>query len=183
MKATEKQAPNALALAKITRKFRKTFGSGKTWSERGAVTQFFDPRAARSITPKMTEWFGEPIAVEEDGALTIWWNDDLKVHHRLRIGKNNCHLMTDYMSPGKQVPDTHRIWIELVRPQSAEHANHVCELANNMLKRLFSPDTTFAFWWNDSKGCYCLTKDEAGGFLELADRGHWFNLDYVGREL
>lgn len=78
----------------------------------------------------------------------------------------------------KAIPGN-RIWIELDKPTGAEHGQLQCELANALLDRLSPPGkpSTARFWYSDRKARYNLTVDEAGGFLELADRGHWFNLD------
>ncbi len=68
---------------------------------------------------------------------------------------------------------TNRIWIELDKSTSEEHAQKQCDLANKVLKKLGFKHYEFF----PGKRGYCLVKDEAGGYIELADNGHWFNLD------
>lgn len=74
---------------------------------------------------------------------------------------------------------TNRIWIELDKPKDDAHAETQCELANKLLKRMFGEDAYYKFWYAPSKKRYCLTTSVAGTFTELADRGQWFNLDYL----
>ena len=73
-----------------------------------------------------------------------------------------------------------RVWIELERPSSDEEGERRAELACRMLRRLGVERGTPVFW--HTKGCYCFTIDEAGSYAEAADNGHWYNLDYFGRE-
>lgn len=73
-----------------------------------------------------------------------------------------------------------KIWIELAKPTSKEHAEEQCALANKMLKKLGFKHYEF-FVDFDWAYRYSLVKDEAGGFVELADNGHWFNLDIAAR--
>jgi len=72
---------------------------------------------------------------------------------------------------------SNRIWIELDKPKSEEHAQKQCELANKMLVKLGI--TTMHFW--AGKRGYNITTDSAGSFLECSDRGHWFNLDHIAQ--
>lgn len=91
-----------------------------------------------------------------------------------------------------------RVWLELERPstqnnkpipnQSQEErdalGNKRAKLASNMLRILgymptYKGEVVF---WNERKQNYCFTMDEAGGFVESGDNGHWFNLDYFGKE-
>lgn len=66
-----------------------------------------------------------------------------------------------------------RIWIELDKPESKEHAEEQCRLANKLLKRLGLE--VMEFWW--SSGAYYLTLNDSQMFVKCVDRGHWFNLD------
>lgn len=86
----------------------------------------------------------------------------------------------------KSVPpkEGNRIWIELEKPRDKADADKQCELANNMLKRLSDhPEKATEFWWSEHEKQYCLQFGDNGGYIVLTDRGHWFNLDYMGREL
>lgn len=71
-----------------------------------------------------------------------------------------------------------RIWIELDKQKDEAHAEEQCALANKVLKKLGFKHYEF---WVGKRG-YCLTKDEAGGYLDCPERGHWFNLDYAAKE-
>lgn len=75
-----------------------------------------------------------------------------------------------------------RIWVELERDKSAECDKINAErakLATAMLNRLGLVGTDI-IWWNECKLRFCVTIDGAGGFQEMADNGHWFNLDFLG---
>ena len=72
-----------------------------------------------------------------------------------------------------------RIWLELELDPDQEVCNTRAALATNVLRRL--GNTISDFWYNQTKGCYCFTSASDGGFTELEDNGHWFNLDYLGR--
>jgi hypothetical protein len=76
-----------------------------------------------------------------------------------------------------------RVWIELDPPLNTEHAEHLCALANTMLARLNGADSELAwqFGWDAERRCY--TYGGHMGSLDLPDRGHWFRLDYLGRNL
>jgi len=73
-----------------------------------------------------------------------------------------------------------RIWIELDVPANNADAELQCTLANNMLKRLV-PSGQFEFWWHENDCMYCLSTGPMG-YHTLPDRGHWFNLDSLGKE-
>lgn len=82
---------------------------------------------------------------------------------------------------------TNRIWIELERPKGDDiHAlgHERAALADRLLKRMgVMPDFKGArVFWIERKNSYGFTIDEAGGFVEAGDSGHWYNLDYLGRE-
>ena len=74
-----------------------------------------------------------------------------------------------------------RIWFELELDPDQEVCDTRAKLATNILRKF--GDSISVFWYNQTKGCYCLTLDEAGGFVELEDNGHWFNLDHLGRDI
>lgn len=78
---------------------------------------------------------------------------------------------------------TNLVWIELEKPKDNTHAEHVCRLANNMLRRLAEKATDMGgqeFFWSRSEQSYCYGGDM--GYSTLSDHGKWFNLDYLGRE-
>jgi hypothetical protein len=73
----------------------------------------------------------------------------------------------------------HRVWIELEYPKNGNAEGHArAQLATQMLRRLGDPIT--GFWWNENQHRYCVSIDSAGGFMECADNGHWFNLETLG---
>ena len=76
-----------------------------------------------------------------------------------------------------------RIWIELERDKSADCDKintERAELATEMLRKLGIAGKDI-IWWNERKLRFCVTIDSAGGYQEMADNGHWFNLDFLGR--
>lgn len=70
-----------------------------------------------------------------------------------------------------------KIWIELPKPLSTEHANRVCDKANVMMKKLGVRRT---FLWMEDKKSYIIEDD--CGFYYLHEHGSWFSLDYIARE-
>ena len=72
-----------------------------------------------------------------------------------------------------------KIWIELDKPTSVEHAEEQCKLANKMLQRLGIE--AMDFW---VPGClrYNLTLNNSGMYTECIDNGYWFNLDKLAGE-
>jgi len=72
-----------------------------------------------------------------------------------------------------------RVWIELEQPRDYAHAQQVCMKANRMMDRLGDAAGQIFFWDEDDEK-YCW--GGSMGHITLADRGHWFNLDYLGRE-
>lgn len=73
-----------------------------------------------------------------------------------------------------------RVWIELEYPEDTIEGELRAKLASNMLQRLgYGIDR--AIFWHEKKMRYCVTVD-GDGFLELQDKGHWFNLDHFGRD-
>ena len=80
-----------------------------------------------------------------------------------------------------------RIWIELDKGSDdlsdealLSFRSEQCRLANIMLKRLGFEDMEFFVSDKKPNHRYCLIIDSAGQFLELTDRGHWFDLDFIG---
>ena len=73
-----------------------------------------------------------------------------------------------------------RVWIELVKPESKEHGEEQCRLANNMLNRLGAKGQSFFYSTRDN--LYCLESSGGGTYTVLEDNGEWFSLDYFGRE-
>lgn len=74
-----------------------------------------------------------------------------------------------------------QVWIELEKPTSDDHAADIVTLANNMLQRLNGKEPQNIFWWDGKDKCYCYGGED--GYVTLSDRGHWFNLDYLGRSI
>lgn len=72
-----------------------------------------------------------------------------------------------------------RVWIELPSPADAAEAQEVCELANRMLDRLGEGADSDRFFWSGDDAKYCFGGWR--GYVTLSDRGHWFDLRYVGR--
>ncbi len=72
-----------------------------------------------------------------------------------------------------------RIWIELDKTDTKEQAEAQCKLANSMLSKLGDMGGQ-EFFWMVGEG-YCYGGDM--GYENLPDRGKWFNLDYLGREV
>ena len=84
-----------------------------------------------------------------------------------------------------------KVWIELEVLDENEQINHElnearAKLASTMLEKLgYNPGKEHyqtVTWWR-SKGAYTVVLDAAGSFQLLEDKGHWFNLDYLGREI
>jgi len=89
-----------------------------------------------------------------------------------------------------QRPKPTRVWIELDYPNAKSlGVNSItveerdalgdkrAELASQMLERLGCRPKVF--WWHPTKGRYCVTVDQGGGFLECSDNGHWFSLEFL----
>jgi hypothetical protein len=74
-----------------------------------------------------------------------------------------------------------RVWIELERPKD-DHEGDKRAAQATLIMRAFG-DAITTFWWNKRQGVYCLTIDTGGSYLELGDRGHWFNLDRIADHL
>lgn len=76
----------------------------------------------------------------------------------------------------RDVPDDHRVWIELEVSATPEANHKRAELANNMLSRLIGKKVK-PFWYNDNLSCYCYGEVE---YTTLSDNGQWFDLEVVG---
>lgn len=81
---------------------------------------------------------------------------------------------------------TNRIWIEIERPsnsdadQKAIATDRAAKFSAVLRKLNVDPKPGHdCIWWNDRTHRYCITVDGAGGFLEMNDSGHWFNLDQL----
>lgn len=89
-----------------------------------------------------------------------------------------------------------RVWFECEHPDQThpkatrEERDAIgkarAKLMTNLLRRLgvlanYKGDD-IVFWHSD-KNRYGWTVDEAGGFMIADDHGHWYNLDYLGRDL
>ena len=85
------------------------------------------------------------------------------------------------MSLASALENPNRIWIELETDGTNEQNHERARLASVMLKRLGVIYKTPVFW-HEKKCVYCFTIDTAGTFVEAVDRGHWYNLNYFGRE-
>lgn len=72
--------------------------------------------------------------------------------------------------------EPNRVWIELMPPRGDDHAKEVCEKANRLLKKLGATGRHFGYI--AGKG-YIMNNDDGSGYMELIDRGEWFNLDYL----
>lgn len=80
-------------------------------------------------------------------------------------------------------PVSNRVWIELEKPTSKEHADEQCRLANRMISRLAKPGDMpkeEGFFYSEIEKRYCYGGHH--GYVVCVDNGHWFNLDYFGRE-
>lgn len=89
------------------------------------------------------------------------------------------------------------IWIELVHPLNDEYQKKKkkrndlipeeikaigdarAEKATKILRKL--GDNVSKFMWYPKECRYVIVIDEAGCFMECADHGHWFNLDYLSK--
>jgi hypothetical protein len=73
------------------------------------------------------------------------------------------------------------IWIELDMNTSREHAQEMCDQANAVLKKLGFPIDKEHFFIRDRNGnvLYCFGGNY--GYEDLADRGKWFNLEYLAK--
>ena len=97
--------------------------------------------------------------------------------------------MAKRLSPERQ----NRVWIELERPSASWPDRHAigharAKAASNMLRRLMKPEDVERYaqadpvFWNEDKYRYCFVLDSSGAYVEAGDDGHWFSLDYYGRD-
>lgn len=70
-----------------------------------------------------------------------------------------------------------KIWIELDNVATKTEKQKQCELANKMLARLGITQDEFFILDSKRGSVYCYGGNH--GYTELADRGKWFNLDYL----
>lgn len=82
------------------------------------------------------------------------------------------------MAASKKSDTQDRVWIELEHPATKEQGDRRAALVTNMLRRLGVERQRV--WWSGHEGRYCYG-DEMG-YIVLADTGHWFNLEYFGRD-
>lgn len=81
-----------------------------------------------------------------------------------------------------------KVWVEVEDPRdkTPEQREETCRLLNNMMARLTDPENrkySPKFWWSERDGKYAVTQGGVGGgFMVCTDNGHWFNLEYYGRE-
>jgi hypothetical protein len=78
-----------------------------------------------------------------------------------------------------------KVWIELPRVETMAEAEKACKLANKMLNKLGLDGERF---WACDQQKYCNTfynlnegSSSMCGYLECADRGHAFNLEYLAK--
>lgn len=86
--------------------------------------------------------------------------------------------------------NNNRVWIELEQPWGSEGVGidhelgrQRAKLADNMLRKLISgfPATVPLCFWLEDEQAYCFTIDEAGGFMQASDGGHWYDLSELGK--
>jgi len=70
------------------------------------------------------------------------------------------------------------VWIELPKPADEAHAKELCELANNMLAKLGIHERYFD--WSEKRCQFTFGNDQ--DYEELANRGKWLNLNFLGRK-
>lgn len=74
-----------------------------------------------------------------------------------------------------------RVWIELERSGTDEQMSERAQLLSAMLRKLGVTREQPVFW-SPEKQMFCFEIDDAGSFVEAADFGHWYNLDFFGKE-
>ena len=81
--------------------------------------------------------------------------------------------------------EVNKVWIEL-KTGSPEENETRASLMTTMLARLHDEDDrklSPEIKWSEHHDCYIKIDKPCGSYLELVDKGHWFNLDYFGREV
>ena len=78
-----------------------------------------------------------------------------------------------------------KLWIEFEAPKDLQHAKEQCRLVNAMMTKLADKEhlpLRYLFQaWENQHGKIEYTFGDAMGYVELPDRGHWLNLDYMGK--
>lgn len=70
-----------------------------------------------------------------------------------------------------------KVWIELEKPKSPEHARELVTAANAMMAKLGCHDEVFGI----IDGRFVHNLSDNAGFIVLNDNGEWFNLEYLAR--
>lgn len=76
-----------------------------------------------------------------------------------------------------------RFWFELERTGTDEENDLKAAQACRVLERIGIRYGNYpAVWWDSKRSLFAFTTDETGCFVTANDNGHWYNLDYWGRE-
>lgn len=77
-----------------------------------------------------------------------------------------------------------KVWIEFEKTSDLAHGKEICAKANRMLERLNDGPAVHQFdcYQRDGSLLISFTFGNEMGYIDLPDRGHWLNLDYLGRE-
>ena len=87
--------------------------------------------------------------------------------------------------PGAQL----RVWIEWEYPSLKDYkdelsqqtrGDEIAARVTSMIARLSEGDGKTDVFWHPTKKVFCV--GDASGFVEAVDNGHWFSLDYFGRD-
>lgn len=75
-----------------------------------------------------------------------------------------------------------RVWIELEPSEDEAMCRERAEACRRMLLRLGVEESAGipAVFWDQRRECYCFA--QGGGYFEGVDNGHWYNLDFLGRD-
>jgi hypothetical protein len=78
-----------------------------------------------------------------------------------------------------------KIWVEIEYPKTEEEGHRRAKLMSNFLAKVgykFAGHETVM--WDQKRGRFMFTNDEAGGFLVPAPPNHglWINLTYYGKD-
>lgn len=77
-----------------------------------------------------------------------------------------------------------KVWIELLPPATDAEGHERATLLTKMLERLGVEKSLCrceTVWWCERKQRFAFRTSSAGTFQYAEDRGHWFNLDFLGR--
>ncbi len=78
----------------------------------------------------------------------------------------------------KSVGAPSRVWIELERPVDDADGHAQAEKLDRWLKAVgVSFRHGSSVWWHEKNKRFCFVLDEAGGYVEANDNGHWYLLD------